>query len=335
MSLWMRSARLRRAIAASSVVLATGGLVLYKAPAAASPGDAPHQTPAPLVANGKSTVAFSGPGAHGTFGLSHTRVLSGQTTPVYAELRSLILKTSGLAEVLRAALAPVADRIQAAFVYGSIARGEGRAASDVDIMVVSETLSYADLFGALEEASSALGRTVNPTIYTVAELTKRRAQDNAFISRVLAGPKIWLIGDENALALDNLVASGSLHPEAPDPKEYAGLLRSGSVRLTDARNEGLTLESRFDLAYNAAHALCLAALRRSGYRSSNRYIVFQALPHTLGLGPEVWRVLAKCHQIRNQGEYEGDLNVDERLVSDLITACSAVREALDRPTPAP
>lgn len=88
MSLWMRSARLRRAIAASSVVLATGGLVLYKAPAAAFPGDAPHQTPpAPLVANGKSSVAFSGPGAHGVFALSHTKVLSGQTTPVYAELR--------------------------------------------------------------------------------------------------------------------------------------------------------------------------------------------------------------------------------------------------------
>lgn len=87
MSLWMRSARLRRAIAVSSVVLATGGLVLYKAPAAAFPGDAPHQTRTPLVANGKSSVAFSGPGAHGIFSLSHTKVLSGQTTPVYAELR--------------------------------------------------------------------------------------------------------------------------------------------------------------------------------------------------------------------------------------------------------
>lgn len=120
--------------------------------------------------------------------------------PVFAELRSLILKTSGLAEPLRAALAPVADMIEVAFVYGSIARGQDRAASDVDVMVVSETLSYPDLFGALEEASSELGRTVNPTIYTLAELAKRRAEDNAFVSRVLAGPKIWLIGDENALA---------------------------------------------------------------------------------------------------------------------------------------
>jgi hypothetical protein len=86
---------------------------------------------------------------------------------------------------------------------------------------------------------------------------------------------------------------------------------------------------RVSMAYNAAHALCLAALRRHGYRSGNRYIVFQLLPHTLGLGPEVWRVLSKCHDLRNLGEYEGDLNVDERIVADLIDACQAVAATLD------
>lgn len=90
------------------------------------------------------------------------------------------------------------------------------------------------------------------------------------------------------------------------------------------------MESRFDLAYNAAHALSLAALRRCGYRSSNRYIVFQALQHTLGLGPEVWRVLAKCHEVRNLGEYEGDLNINERLVTDLISATRRVEDALSK-----
>ena len=89
-------------------------------------------------------------------------------------------------------------------------------------------------------------------------------------------------------------------------------------------NGVLALESRFDLAYNAAHGLCLAALRWYGYRSNHRYIVFQVLPHTLGLGPTVWRVLAKCHDIRNLGEYEGDLNADERLVTDLISAAIVV-----------
>lgn len=129
--------------------------------------------------------------------------------------------------------------------------------------------------------------------------------------------------------LENLVGpSKPLHKEPPDQNEINGLIGSGRARLHDAEISTLALESRFDLAYNAAHALCLAALRRQGYRSGNRYIVFQALQHTLGLGPDVWRVLAKCHEVRNLGEYEGDLNINERLVSDLIQATKRVAEAL-------
>lgn len=123
----------------------------------------------------------------------------------------------------------------------------------------------------------------------------------------------------------------SLRPEPPDAQEFAGLKRSGLSRLKDASNTSLSLEGRFDLAYNAAHALCLAALRRQGYRPVNRYIVFQVLPHTLGLGPEVWRVLAKCHEVRNLGEYEGDLNIDDRLLADLLAAGRAVAAALEKP----
>lgn len=130
-------------------------------------------------------------------------------------------------------------------------------------------------------------------------------------------------------ALDNLCGPGKqLQAEATDAQEFAGLVRSGMARLNDARNTSLALESRFDLAYNAAHSLSLAALRRLSYRASNRYIVFQVLPHTLGLGPEVWRVLDKCHNMRNRGEYEDLLDVDERLVADLIVATQAVGEAL-------
>lgn len=129
--------------------------------------------------------------------------------------------------------------------------------------------------------------------------------------------------------LDNLTGtSGALAKEAPDHQEFDGLNKSGLARLKDAQNTSLSLESRFDLGYNAAHALCLAALRRLGYRPKNRYIVFQVLPHTLGLGPEVWRVLAKAHDTRNLGEYEGDLNVDERLVTDLVVAAQAVAAKL-------
>jgi hypothetical protein len=131
-------------------------------------------------------------------------------------------------------------------------------------------------------------------------------------------------------AFENLCGDGKpLKAEPADAKEFAGLQRSATARLKDAQVASLSLESRFDLAYNAAHALCLAALRSHGYRSGNRYIVFQLLPHTLGLGPEVWRVLAKCHDIRNLGEYEGDLNVDERIVKDLLSACKTVAAKVD------
>lgn len=137
-------------------------------------------------------------------------------------------------------------------------------------------------------------------------------------------------------AFDNLCGAGKpLKAERPDANEFSGLRRSGLARLKDAANTTLSLEGRFDLAYNAAHALCLPALRWHGYRSSNRYIVFQLLPHTLGLGPEVWRVLSKCHDIRNLGEYEGDLNIDDRLVTDLITSCRAVAASLDTLAPIP
>lgn len=130
--------------------------------------------------------------------------------------------------------------------------------------------------------------------------------------------------------LENLVGPGKpLASEPPDAKEFEGLKQSGLARLKDARIESLSLEGRFDLAYNAAHALCLAALRRLGYRASHRYIVFQVLPHTLGLGPEVWRVLAKCHDLRNAGEYEGVFDVDDRIVLDLVKACERVAERIE------
>jgi len=129
--------------------------------------------------------------------------------------------------------------------------------------------------------------------------------------------------------LENLCGPGKpLTSELFDRKEFEGLLRSGRARLRDASTPGISNEGRFDLAYNAVHALCLAALRAHGYRASNRYIVFQALPHTLGLGPEVWRVLAKCHELRNQSEYEGGLDVGERIVKDLLNAAEKVADAI-------
>lgn len=130
--------------------------------------------------------------------------------------------------------------------------------------------------------------------------------------------------------LENLLAAGKLKREPATQSELAGLLHSGEARLIDARRLDLSLESRFDLVYNASHALALAALRWHGFRSDNRYVVFQTLPHTLGLGPEVWRVLDKGHKLRNLSEYEGQLQIDERLLEDLIRAATLLREAAVR-----
>ena len=121
-------------------------------------------------------------------------------SPVFAELCGIVQKTVGLAEPLRDVLLPFADSIAAAFVFGSVAKRSDTAGSDIDLMVVSDNLSYADLFGALEEAATRLGRTVNPSIYTRQELARRIKQKNAFVTRVLAQPKVWLIGGEDELA---------------------------------------------------------------------------------------------------------------------------------------
>lgn len=122
------------------------------------------------------------------------------TSPIFPELQGIVQKTFGLAEPLRVALGPLAKQIAAAFVYGSVAKKTDTAASDIDLMVVSDELAYADLFTALEAASSTLGRTVNPTILTRKELAKRLKAKESFITRVLAQPKIWIVGDEGALA---------------------------------------------------------------------------------------------------------------------------------------
>lgn len=126
-----------------------------------------------------------------------------------------------------------------------------------------------------------------------------------------------------------------LSKEAPDGREFAGFVRSGMLRLKDAENEAISLDSRFDLAYSAAHALCLAALRYHGFRPLHRYIVFQVLPHTLGLSPEVSLVLAKCHDMRNRTEYQGTVSVNERIVLDLIDACRKVAEKIATLPPIP
>jgi hypothetical protein len=118
--------------------------------------------------------------------------------------------------------------------------------------------------------------------------------------------------------LDNLVKINKLKVEPPDQKEFDGLVASANRRLKDAMVEGLSDEGRFSLAYGAAHALSLAAMRWHGYRSDNRYLVFQCLQHTIGLDSVKWRVLDQCHRVRNVAEYEGHLEINAQLLKELI-----------------
>lgn len=134
--------------------------------------------------------------------------------------------------------------------------------------------------------------------------------------------------------LERLAELGGLKRESASQREYVGLLQSGNARLADAANADLSPESRFDLAYNAAHALALAALRRMGYRSPSRQLVFQTLPHTTDLPPSVWRMLSTCHGKRNLAEYEGYATVDRPLLDGLLDAAQALSAAVsDLPAP--
>lgn len=118
--------------------------------------------------------------------------------------------------------------------------------------------------------------------------------------------------------LENLLRSGGLKAEPPDRRECEGLLRSAADRLNDARTASLSFAGRFDLAYNAAHAIALTALRLSGYRSDKRYLVFQCLVHTADVNRVEVRLLALCHERRNLAEYEGYMDDDEPLLAQLL-----------------
>lgn len=118
--------------------------------------------------------------------------------------------------------------------------------------------------------------------------------------------------------LDNLVKIKKLKKEPPDQNEFNGMVNSAKRRLDDSQIDGLSEDSQFSLAYGAAHALALAAMRWHGYRSDNRYLVFQCLEQTIGLENAKWRVLDKCHKQRNLAEYEGHLEITPQLLQELI-----------------
>ena len=115
-------------------------------------------------------------------------------SPVFSELRGLVLKTVGLAEPIRDALAPLADRIALALLFGSVAHGTATADSDIDLLVVADDLTLESLYAALLPVETTLARQISPTLYSVREFAERRAAGSAFLSRVLAGNHHVLVG---------------------------------------------------------------------------------------------------------------------------------------------
>lgn len=118
-------------------------------------------------------------------------------TPIFAELHGLIVKTSGLVEPVREALLPLANDIKQSFIYGSVAKGEDTAQSDVDLMVVSDTLSYPDLYEALAQAETTIARPINPTVMTSSDWQAKRAVPDSFAARIAAQPRLFLIGADD------------------------------------------------------------------------------------------------------------------------------------------
>lgn len=133
--------------------------------------------------------------------------------------------------------------------------------------------------------------------------------------------------------LENLVKINRLKTESPSHNEYVGMVAAARTRLTDAQNEDLDPDSRFDLAYGAAHRLALAALRREGYRSENRITVFQTLVHTLGTSAADVQIFLKAHNERNLAEYQGRMEIDEKLLAGLIRCTRTIEAAVAKLDP--
>lgn len=126
------------------------------------------------------------------------RYQANTASPLFHDLRNIILKTTGFAGVMQEALTSVSNEIQFAFIYGSIASGKDTATSDIDLMIISDTLTYADIFALLETPGKKLGRAINPTFYAKTDWIKKRKNKNHFVMQIIQQPKIFLIGNEDA-----------------------------------------------------------------------------------------------------------------------------------------
>ena len=117
-------------------------------------------------------------------------------SPIFQEMVQIVQKTFGLAQPIREAFVSFADDIDCAFIFGSVAKKQVTSASDIDLFVISDKLSYANLLNQLVATEEQLGRSINTTIYTSLDVRQRLQDGNAFLARLLEQPKIWIVGGE-------------------------------------------------------------------------------------------------------------------------------------------
>ena len=125
------------------------------------------------------------------------RYAANRSSPIFEELRSLILKTAGVVEPLRESLWSYRDQIRAAFVYGSIAKGEDAADSDIDILILGDGVSYSDIYNALIDTERRLGRKISPNLMTPADWQRKLLSKSSFVSRVATQPKLFIFGSDD------------------------------------------------------------------------------------------------------------------------------------------
>ena len=145
-----------------------------------------------LADSGLVTISYRGNQKH---------IQANPDCPIFADLCNIVQKTFAMAAPLTDALGPLSDRIDLAFIYGSIAKQHDTASSDIDLMIVTDALTYGEILTALAETEVRLGRRINPTVYSREELASRIREENAFVSRVMVQPKIWLKGSDRDLTL--------------------------------------------------------------------------------------------------------------------------------------
>ncbi len=250
-------------------------------------------------------------------------------SPISAELKSLVLKTVALAEPLKRSLAPFADQIDSAFIYGSVAEGTDRA-SDIDLMVIGNDLDQVGLYGALQDARETTVAEGQPDISFAGRLEAKGRRKGFCPTQDF---RFWRGGRCSAMGtqeLDNLVKIGPLKVEPPTRSEYAGMVASARKRLVDAakRRPGPRQPVRSRLRSRPQASARGPSLRRLSFRRSHHGVA-----HTLATERSHIQTFLKAYNERNLAEYQDRTEIDAKLLADLLRSTNALETEVGKLAP--